>query len=106
MEPPGGHMACPMREVGSWFVGSGEAYAPETPVGNPAENKPLQDPGVQLPRAQAARALFAGRSLIFCAVRRFRAGLLLPGRSKTATEEQSANIVVERPGGENRLSLT
>jgi hypothetical protein len=43
-----------MREVGSWFVGSDEALsiASLIPVGNPAENKPLQDPeGETLSRA-------------------------------------------------------
>jgi len=32
VEPPGGLMACPMREVGSWFVGSdwgGEYRSPD-----------------------------------------------------------------------------
>jgi hypothetical protein len=45
VEPPGGQVACPKREMGSWFVGSGEARRPCTPVGNPTENKPLHDPG-------------------------------------------------------------
>ena len=36
-------VACPVREVGSRFVGLDEVAetAPLAPVGNPAENKPI-----------------------------------------------------------------
>jgi len=38
-------MARPERELESWFADL--VLKPRTPVGNPTENKPSQDPGVR-----------------------------------------------------------
>ena len=68
MEPPGGLGACPVCKGSGKLVrrvNGSVLIATLTPVGNPTENKPLHDPGVYLPRALVARAIFAGRSLIF-----------------------------------------
>lgn len=59
------------REKEAWFAGSGEVIIPKTPVGNPSENKPLQDPG-GYSREPQWLGRNAGRYLIFCAVRHIR----------------------------------